>query len=325
MPSQNHKNLVVGTTTGDDAAVWQLDEQCCLVSTADFFAPVVDDPHTWGRIAATNAVSDIYAMGGTPLFGLNLVAWPQAELPLDLLADVLAGGSEIAEEGGWAIGGGHTVDGPEPLYGQAITGRANPSKLLTNSGGQAGQALVLTKPLGTGLIATAVKNSPPAAIKPQGSLAKSYAAAVTEMTRLNRDAALAALQAQATAATDITGFGLLGHLHKLAAASNTDVVLHSQQVPTLPGAWELLDQGFAPGGSKRNLEYVRSHIRGCHDERMLTMLADAQTSGGLLFCCNPSAAEEAVSHLVAQGHTAAIIGALLTSNAATPNTTLTVE
>ncbi|MYG94029.1 MAG: selenide, water dikinase SelD [Acidimicrobiia bacterium] len=316
-----HRNLVVGTETGDDAAVWCLDNgqkdgledaqgAPCVVSTADFFAPVVDDPHTWGRIAAANAVSDIYAMGGTPLFGLNLVAWPQTKLPLDLLTDVLAGGAAVAEKGGWAIAGGHTINGPEPLYGQAITGQVDPAKILTNSGGQPGQWLVLTKPIGTGLVATAIKQSEPEACKPNGSLAESYRAAVTEMTRLNDKAAATALEVQATAATDITGFGLLGHLQKMAEASQTGAVIQAEQVPVLTGAWELLDQGFIAGGSTRNLQHIQAHIQGCPDQRVLTMLTDAQTSGGLLFSCDPSAATEAVARLQAQDHTAAIIGEL---------------
>ncbi len=318
MPSQTHNNLIVGTQTGDDAAVWRLDpadDTRHLISTADFFTPVVDDPHTWGRIAATNAVSDVYAMGGRPLFGLNLVAWPQDKLSLELLSEVLAGGAIAAEEGGWAIAGGHTIDGPEPLYGQAITGIAHRSQILTNSGGEPSQALVLTKPLGTGLVATAIKRNPPKAIEPGGPLAASYTAAVTEMTRLNQQAATVALAAGATAATDITGFGLLGHLHRLAEASSVSAVIHSTQVPTLAGAWELLDQGFVPGGSARNLAHVRPHINSSAiDERMLTMLADAQTSGGLLFCCSPAAATEAVANLQAEGHTAAVVGKLIAPN-----------
>ncbi len=310
LPISTHENLIVGPETGDDAAVWRLGDGCNLISTADFFAPVVDDPHTWGRIAAANAASDVYAMGGTPRFGLNLVAWPHGDLPLEVLSEVLAGGAATASEGGWIVVGGHTVDGPEPLYGQAVTGEADESTLLTNAGARPGQSLVLTKPLGTGLLATAVKRSNPDAVEPGGQLAETYHAGVAEMTRLNDRAAAAALGAGATAATDITGFGLLGHLQKLAAASGTGAVIQAESVPVLPQAWELLDQGFVPGGTARNLDHVRPRLRGSDDERTLTMLADAQTSGGLLFCCPPPGAGDAVAQLAATGHTAAIIGEL---------------
>ncbi len=308
LPTPVHENLIVGTETGDDAAVWRLGEGRALISTADFFAPVVDDPHTWGRIAATNAASDVYAMGGTPRFGLNLVAWPHGELPLEVLSEVLAGGAAAAAEGGWAVVGGHTVDGPEPMYGQAVTGEADEETLLTNAGAQPGQSLVLTKPLGTGLLATAVKRSKPEAIQSGGWLAETYTEAVAQMTRLNDEAASAAIEANATSATDITGFGLLGHLQKLAAASGTGAVIRAEAVPVLPSAWELLDNGFAPGGTTRNLDHVRPLVRGSDDQRILTMLADAQTSGGLLFCCSAGAAADAVARLNDTGHTAAVVG-----------------
>ena len=308
LPTPTHENLIVGTETGDDAAVWRLGEGRALISTADFFAPVVDDPHTWGRIAATNAASDVYAMGGTPRFGLNLVAWPHGELPLELLSEVLAGGAAAAAEGGWAVVGGHTVDGPEPMYGQAVTGEADEENLLTNAGAQPGQSLVLTKPLGTGLLATAVKRSEPEAIQSGGWLAETYTEAVAQMIRLNDEAASAAIEANATSATDITGFGLLGHLQKLAAASGTGAVIRTEAVPVLPNAWELLDQGFAPGGTIRNLDHVRPWVRGSDDQRTLTMLADAQTSGGLLFCCPAGAAGDSVARLNDTGHTAAVVG-----------------
>ena len=311
LPTPAHEDLIVGTETGDDAAVWRIGEGRALISTADFFAPVVDDPHTWGRIAATNAASDVYAMGGTPRFGLNLVAWPHGDLPLEVLTEVLAGGAAAAADGGWAVVGGHTVDGPEPMYGQAVTGEAAEESLLTNAGAQPGQSLVLTKPLGTGLLATAVKRSGPEAIEPGGWLAEAYAAGVAEMTRLNDEAASAALKAKATSATDITGFGLLGHLQKMAAASGTGAVIQAEAVPVLPNAWELLDQGFAPGGTTRNLDHVRTWVRGSDDQRKLTMLADAQTSGGLLFCCSPAAAADAVARLTASGHFAAVVGEVI--------------
>jgi len=210
--------------------------------------------------------------------------------------------------------GGHTVDGPEPMYGQAVTGDADEGRVLTNAGAQPGQSLVLTKPLGTGLLATALKRSAPEEVESGGRLAATYAEGVTEMARLNEEAASAAVEAEATAATDVTGFGLLGHLQKLAAASGVGAVIQTDAVPVLTGAWDLLDRGFAPGGTTRNLEHVRPWIRGSDDQRTLTMLADAQTSGGLLFCCSPAAAFDAVARLKAAGHGAAVIGELSATN-----------
>ena len=219
LPRPDNADLLVGSDTSDDAAVWRRPDGRALVATADFFTPIVDDAFTWGRIAAANAVSDVYAMGGTPLFGLNLVAWPNGELSLDLLGDVMLGGADAAAEGGWVVAGGHTVDGPEPMYGMSMTGEVDPAHLLTNAGGRAGQVLVLTKPLGTGLLATAVKRSERDAVAAGGALHDVYEAGVREMGRLNDAAAAAARAAGATTATDVTGFGLLGHLHELASAS----------------------------------------------------------------------------------------------------------
>ncbi len=309
LPRPEHPDLLVGSDTSDDAAVWRRPDGRALVATADFFTPIVDDAFTWGRISAANAVSDVYAMGGTPLFGLNLVAWPNDKLPLDLLGDVMAGGADAADEGGWVIAGGHTVDGPEPMYGMSMIGEVDPDHLLTNAGGRAGQALVLTKPLGTGLLATAVKRSPPAAIADGGQLSELYAIGVAEMSRLNAAAAAAARSAAATTATDVTGFGLLGHLHELAAASGLSAVVETEQVPLLPGVVDLLEQGFVAGGTQRNVQFLEAHLDGGDlDARLL--LGDAQTSGGLLFGCDPAAAEDAVAELVASGHQAAIIGSL---------------
>lgn len=304
-----HPDLLVGTSTGDDAAVWRRPDGRALVTTADFFTPIVDDALTWGRIAAANAASDVYAMGGTPLFALNLVAWPRDRLPLELLAEVIRGGLEVAATGGWVVAGGHTVDGPEPMYGMAVTGEADPDRLLTNAGARAGQALVLTKPIGTGLLATAVKRSEPGAVAPGGWLAESYRCGVAEMTRLNEVAATVALASGATAATDITGFGLLGHLQKMADASGVGAVIDVGAVPRLPGLDELVGGGYVPGGSLRNLEHVAAHLDGGSDTDRL-VLADAQTSGGLLFCCPAEVADDAAAELRSTGHTAAVVGNL---------------
>ncbi len=281
------------------------------MATADFFTPIVDDARTWGRVAAANAASDVYAMGGTPMFALNLVAWPRGELSLEVLSEVLAGGEEQATTGGWIAVGGHTVDGAEPMYGQAVIGEVDPDRLLRLVGGRPGDRLVLTKPIGTGLLATAVKNLDPAeTTEPGGRWQPTYAAAVTEMTRLNDVAARVALEARATAATDVTGFGLLGHLRNLALASGLAAELTTWEIPVLPGAWDLLDAGYVPGGTHRNLSFVRPYLDTDEDEHVLTLYADAQTSGGLLFATEEHAARDAVSELRALGHAAAVVGRL---------------
>lgn len=281
------------------------------MSTADFFTPIVDDARTWGRIAAANAASDVYAMGGAPLFALNLVAWPRDLLPLELLAEVLDGGASMAAEGGWTIAGGHTVDGPEPMYGQAVTGEVDLDDLMTNAGVRTGQVLVLTKPLGTGLVATAIKRLDPAETAPAGRLGDLAAEAVKEMTRLNDVAARVARSVDATGATDITGFGLLGHLQKMALASGVGAVVRAGDVPLLAGVAQLLAEGFVPGGTTRNVDHVRSHVTGDRSDRTLTLLADAQTSGGLLFGCPADRVADAVAELIESGHRAAAIGELV--------------
>ena len=308
LESPNHPDLLVGHDTGDDAAVWRRPDGRALVSTADFFAPIVDDPRTWGRISATNAASDVYAMGGVPLFALNLVAWPRDLLPLETLREVMAGGAEAAADGGFVVAGGHTVDGPEPMYGMAVTGEVDEATMLTNAGGRAGQDLLLTKPIGTGILATAVKFGEPETIT--GALATTYEAAVAEMTRLNRSAAEIALAAGSTCATDVTGFGLLGHLQKLAAASGVAVSLDATAVPLLPGIAELVAAGNVPGGTQRNREYLSEWLDGDADGPEMDILADPQTSGGLLFCCPTERSDEALVALADSGHTAAIVGEL---------------
>jgi selenide,water dikinase len=268
-------NLLVGALTGDDAAVWRLSDERALVLTADFITPVVDDARAWGRIAAANAVSDVYAMGGTPLLALNLVGWNVDELPTELLGDVLEGGGEIAAAAGFVVAGGHTVDDPEPKYGMAVVGEVHPDRILTNAGLRPGDVLVLTKPLGIGITTTAIK----ADRCPEDLIG----AAIASMTRLNALAADAARAAGATGCTDVTGFGLLGHLLKLARASGVTAVVDAAAVPYLDGAREALAAGFVSGGTRRNLDWVRPHTdldAVSEDEALL--LADAQTSGGLL-------------------------------------------
>ncbi|MHA3701217.1 selenide, water dikinase SelD [Jatrophihabitans sp. YIM 134969] len=263
--------LLVGLDTGDDAAAVRIEGGRAVIATADFFTPVVDDPYDWGQIAVANALSDVYAMGGTPLVGVNLLGWPRDVLPFDLAAEVLRGGAAVADEAGCFVGGGHSVDAPEPLYGMAVTGIADPDHLLRNDRGVAGLPLSLTKPLGTGVLNNRHK-----------ATGDTFPQAVATMTALNRDASIAALAAGIVAATDVTGFGLLGHLYKLARASGVAAVVDSAAVPYLDDVRESLAAGFVPGGSRRNLDWVRPHLAATVDDLELVLLADAQTSGGLL-------------------------------------------
>jgi selenide,water dikinase len=268
------------------------------VATTDFLTPVVDDPRDWGRIAAQNAVSDVYAMGGRPLFALNLVAWPSTELPTSLLSEVLAGGAEIGAESGFAVVGGHSVDDSEPKYGLAVVGEVHPDRVLTNAGLRDGDALVLTKALGIGVVTTAIK----AGTAPPGV----QEAAVASMTASNAPAAAAAMDAGARGCTDVTGFGLLGHLAKMAAASRVDVDLDVAAVPLLPGVRALAEAGSVPGGTRRNRDWVAPSVdHGAASELDVLLLADAQTSGGLLFGAAPDRAAAAVAQL---GGAAAVIG-----------------
>jgi len=276
-PASGDTPLLVGLATGDDAAVVALPAQKgalaqAVVSTADFFTPVVDDPYDWGRIAAANALSDVYAMGGRPLLAVNLLAWPRDVLSFDLAREVLRGGLDVATEAGCHVGGGHSVDDPEPKYGMAVTGLADPSRLLRNDAGRPGSPLSLTKPLGLGVLNNRHK-----------ATGERFEQAIATMVRLNRDAAAAALEAGAVCATDVTGFGFLGHLHKLARASGVTAVVDTAAVPYLDGAREAVRDGYVSGGSKRNLEWVAPFTDfGDTDADTRLLLADAQTSGGLL-------------------------------------------
>ena len=302
-----HPDLLVGLETGDDAAVWRLSETRALVATVDFFTPIVDDPATWGAISATNSVSDVYAMGGTPLFALNVVAWPREQLPLDTLAGVLDGARRQAMAGGWLVVGGHTVDGPEPMFGQVVIGEAHPDELLTNSGARPGDALVLTKPLGTGVIATAVKRLDPNALQGGGRLARAYPAAVTSMTTLNDHASRAARHARVHACTDVTGFGLTGHLHKMLAASDTAAIVDLGALPLLPDLRALITDGFVPGGTGRNLEFVAEHLDG-GGAADRDVVADPQTSGGLLLAVPADRLDALLADLGGGAHPPAVIG-----------------
>jgi selenide,water dikinase len=264
-------DLLVGLDDGDDAAVVRIDDRTALVATADFFTPVVDDAYDWGRIAAANALSDVYAMGGRPVVAVNLVGWPRDVLPKELLREVLRGGYDVAREASCHVAGGHSIDDPEPKYGMAVTGLVDPDRLLRNDAATAGTPLTLTKPLGVGVLNNRHK-----------ATGEVFAQAVDNMVGLNRAASEAALAAGCSAATDVTGFGLLGHLYKMARASDVTAVVDAAAVPYLDGAREALRDGFVSGGTRRNLDWVREHLQSAVGEDELLLLADAQTSGGLL-------------------------------------------
>lgn len=270
--------LLVGVENGDDAAVVDLDGTHGLVLTTDFFSPVVDDAYDWGRIAATNALSDIYAMGGKPLVAVNLLAWPRDLLPTELATAVLQGGLDVARTAGCHVGGGHSIDDSEPKYGMAVTGLVEIQRLLRNDAAIAGSPLTLTKPLGVGVLNARHK-----------ATGEHFPQAIDLMTKLNREAAQAAIEAGASAATDITGFGLLGHLLKLVRASGVSAIIDSAAVPYLDDAREALRDGYVSGGTRRNLDWVRSHADlDAIDEDEALLLADAQTSGGLLVAAEVS-------------------------------------
>ena len=276
VPPVTDARVLVDASTRDDAAVFRLDPDRALVATTDFFTPIVDDAYDFGRIAAANALSDLYATGATPLFVLNLVGWPRDRLPLELLEDVLRGGGDIVRQAGAFVLGGHSVDDPEPKFGLVAIGEAHPDRLLRVVAAREGDALVLTKPIGTGVLTTALKR--------QMVEADAIATAVEVMTTLNAGAARAALAAGANAATDVTGFGLLGHLRNVLEASGVGATVWADRVPLFDGAVTLVEHGAVPGGTERNLEAIRESVRWDPDvsHPLRVLLADAQTSGGLL-------------------------------------------
>ena len=299
--TSDNPNVLVGLDTGDDAGIWDLGDGRALISTVDFITPLVNDARTWGQIAAANSLSDVYAMGGKPLFGLNLVGWNNDELPSSMLSEVLAGGLEIAEKAGMAIIGGHTISDPEPKYGMAVTGEVDPDNMLTNAGLQPDQDLILTKPLGIGVITTAIK---------AGIAGKEIInAAVSSMTQLNDIASQVAVSAGASGGTDVTGFGLLGHLGKMALTSNVDAVLDIANIAFLPGAKQYAEDGVIPGGTRRNLAWVENQIdAGSFSETDLLLLADAQTSGGLIFGVERTKSGEVCAELNERGVAAMVVG-----------------
>jgi selenide,water dikinase len=292
LPVSADPSLLVGLDPADDAAVYKLSEELALVQTLDFFTPIVDDPRDFGRIAAANALSDVYAMGARPVLALNIVAFSLEGLGEEVLAEILAGGAEVAAAAGVAIGGGHSIDDPEPKYGMAVSGVVHPDQLLTAAGAQAGDELYLTKPVGGGLITTAAK---------RGIAEAAWVEfAVEAMSALNRNGAEAARACGAHALTDVTGFGLLGHLHEMCEASGLGAELEAAAVPALPGALELAAGGGAEaGGSRRNAEDAERFTAWSGDvppERR-AILTDAMTSGGLLAAVPPGGAEMAATKI----------------------------
>lgn len=310
IPVAADPRILVDAATRDDAAVFQTAPDRAMVATVDFFTPIVDDAYDFGRIAAANALSDIYAMGAAPLFALNLVGWPRENLPLDLLGAVLQGGNDIAREAGVFVLGGHSIDDPEPKYGMVVLGEVHPDRVITNAGARAGDALILSKPLGTGILTTALKRN----LVDRDGLAP----AVACMTTLNAAAARAMLAVGVHAATDVTGFGLLGHLHNMMRASQVSARVSVSALPVLPASRELVGRGAVAGGSKRNL-----HSAGAFttfgpgvSETDRILVADAQTSGGLLMAVAADRAAALIDALRAAGTpAAAAIGSVAAGDA----------
>jgi len=295
--------VLVGHETSDDAAVYRLSDEQAIVETVDFFTPVVDDPYWFGRIAAANALSDVWAMGAKPLFALNLVAFPIQKLPKEVLGDILRGGSDAAREAGVPIVGGHSIDDPEPKYGMAVTGIVHPSRVLRNVGARPGDRLLLTKPLGSGIVTTAIKRD----VAP-GTLVERVTALMAELNRTAGE--VLAASGAVSALTDVTGFGLLGHGLEMALGSRVRLRLRAAAVPVLDGVLDLARADVAPGGTRANLEWVLPHVRfdSGIEPAMRLVLADAQTNGGLLASVGGERTGEVLDALRAAGVEAAEIG-----------------
>jgi selenide,water dikinase len=305
LPKVTDPNVLVGSAIADDAAIYRIDDERALVLTTDFFTPIVDEPYDFGAIAATNALSDVYAMGGTPLTALNLVGFPEGDLDVSVLGDILRGGAEKAREAGIDIVGGHTIKTDEPIYGLAVTGMVHPARVASNAGGKPGDALVLTKPLGLGIVTTAAKQDRDTA----GAIRE----AIRLMSTLNRAAAEAMAAIGAHACTDITGFGLLGHLRNVALASGCAATVRLGAVPVIEAAWTYVREGVAPGGTHANWRFLNEWVQydAGIDKTAQLVLCDAQTSGGLLVAVEPSKADALCAELRARGAPcAAVVGTL---------------
>ncbi len=305
LPQITDPNVMIGTNTADDAAVYRLSADTALVLTTDFFTPVVDDPYDFGAVAAANALSDVYAMGGRPLTALNLVGFPDDTLDVSILAEILRGGAEKAREAGIDLVGGHTIKTDEPIYGLAVTGVVHPDRVVSNAGGKPGDLLVLTKPLGIGILTTAAKQNK--------DTRAAIGVAIRLMSTLNRAACDAMLAVGVHAATDVTGFGLLGHLRNVVAASECAATVWLEEVPVLEDAWVYVKEGIAPGGTHANFRYLSEHVtyEDGIDKTGQLVLSDAQTSGGLLIAVEPSRVAALVAELETRGTPArAIVGQL---------------
>ncbi len=301
LPPITDPNVLVGLNTADDAAVYKVRDDLAIAFTVDYFTPVVDDPHDFGQIAVANALSDCYAMGVQPSIALNIVGFPTKTLPVHVLDRILEGGADKATEARVSIVGGHTIDDPEPKYGMAVIGFTHPDAVIMNAGARKGDALVLTKPLGIGIITTAIKYDE--------APAPAAERAIVQMKVLNRDASLVMTEVGVDACTDVTGFGLLGHLWEMCTASKVGATVYLPDVPVLSEAWKIAEAGTIPGGAYSNREYVASKVTfdlKIGDVSQL-VLCDPQTSGGLLIAVPPDKADELVASLKAAGTPAAAI------------------
>ncbi|MCP4632020.1 MAG: selenide, water dikinase SelD [candidate division Zixibacteria bacterium] len=274
MPQMNDPNILAGTETPDDAGIYKINNQLALVLTTDFFPPVVDNPYDYGRIAAANSLSDVYAMGGEPIAALNIVGFP-AKAPIEMLSDILRGGNDVTTQSGIPIIGGHTIKNPEPIYGLAVTGKINPNKIISKNGAKPGDVIILTKPLGTGILTTALKKEK---VNPE-----EVSECIELMATLNKSASEAMRKVGVNAATDITGYGLLGHLNEMAEQSNVTININYDAVPVFDNVFELAKESVYPGGSKTNFDFVKdiSYFQPDVTFEQMIILCDAQTSGGL--------------------------------------------
>jgi len=295
IPLEANPNLLVGIETADDAGVYRITDDVAIVQTTDFFPPIVDDPYTFGAIAAANALSDVYAMGGTPITGLNLVGFPTKTFALTVLEAILRGGIDKLHEAGAVVVGGHSIEDQELKYGLAVTGLVHPERIVTNAGAREGDRLVLTKPLGIGLITTAAKM--------ENVSAETFSSAVASMTMLNRAASEAMLEVGVHACTDVTGFGLVGHAWEMAKASKVGMTIHASAVPYFEEAASLAEEGFLAGGSVSNIKYFSqfTSVDDAVEQRVRDVLFDAQTSGGLLISVPPDRADALLRTLKAKG------------------------
>lgn len=303
LPKVHDENLIVGTETSDDAGVYKLNDQLAIIQTVDFFTPIVDDPYTFGVIAATNALSDVYAMGGDPVTALNIVCFPN-HIDLSVLGEILRGGLDKAKEAGAIIVGGHTIEDEEPKYGLAVTGVISPDKVLRNYGSKAGDVLILTKPLGVGIVSTAMKNDA-ASVQAKETVIKS-------MTTLNKYSAEIVRKYNVSACTDVTGFGLMGHSYEMATSSNVTIQLDKEKIPFIKEAKEYSEQGYLPGGMYNNMEYLKDKYEFIEiPEYLSNIVFDPQTSGGLLISCSKSEAEKMIVELDSLDMKSAVIGSVI--------------